>query len=175
MKGSTVLGIVVISVLLWNFALAADDDDKDPNIFTTENFKYFIETKQKYNWSEAATECENKKMNLVSIDTKAKSDDVKIILNEAFLNNKKRIPSMFIGANDLVEFRDFIWLPKGDVFTYTNWEKNEPNNYRKLNERCVHLGYHGDEKWNDINCARKLGFICEQLLNPEGGEAVPKV
>ncbi|XP_075158349.1 salivary C-type lectin 2-like [Haematobia irritans] len=174
MIGWRTLAIVVVSIFLCNSAIATDDDDNDPNIFKTENFKYFLETKQEYSWSEAVAECENMKMTLVSIDTKVKAEDVQIILNEAFLNDKKKIPPLYIGANDLVEFREFVWISKGDTFTYANWENSEPNNYQQLNERCVHIGFHGNEKWNDINCSRKYGFICELPLNPDDPDAVPK-
>ncbi|XP_075158351.1 C-type lectin mosGCTL-1-like [Haematobia irritans] len=171
MKGLQPLSVLLISALLWNFSQAALID---PKIFTTENFKYFIESKKKFTWSEASEECQKKSMNLVSIDTKSKADDLQIALNEAFLNNKKPIPQLYIGANDLHEYRDFVWVSKGDIFTYTNWEENEPNNYKGLNERCVHIGFHGDAKWNDVNCSRKYGFICELPLNPDDPQAVQK-
>ena len=65
------------------------------------------------------------------------------------------------------QFRKFSWItsegPK--AFTFTNWEKTEPNNYKKLNERCVHIGFHATLEWNDINCSRKYGFICQERIN----------
>ncbi|XP_061387554.1 lectin subunit alpha-like [Musca vetustissima] len=141
--------------------------DDETNIYKTSKYKYFIEPRQKFTWSQALEECKKKKMNLATIDSKERADDLKIVLNEAFGYEKKRIPRLYIGANDLDEFREFVWIAKGDIFSYTNWEKGEPNNYKKLNERCVHIGFHGDDKWNDINCNRKYGFICDLVLGVE--------
>ena len=90
-----------------------------------------------------------------------------LILFIFFLFLDKRIPRFHIGANDLNEFRKFSWITsEGRIpFTYTNWEKTEPNNYQKLNERCVQMGFHGTLQWNDINCSRKYGFICQERMN----------
>ncbi|XP_005186728.1 lectin subunit alpha [Musca domestica] len=166
MKASSCLAYLILNALLWHGAVA-EEEDSETNVYKTGTYKYFIEPKNQYTWQQALDECKKKKMSLVTIDSEEKANDVKTVLNEAFLFLKKPIPRLYIGANDLDEFREFIWISKGDVFRYTNWEKGEPNNYKKLNERCVHIGFHGDEKWNDINCSRKYGFICEQVLGVE--------
>ena len=90
-----------------------------------------------------------------------------LILLLFFLFLDKRIPRFYIGANDLKEFRKFSWITSEGrkPFTFTNWEKKEPNNYQKLNERCVQMGFHGTLQWNDINCSRKCGFICQERMN----------
>ncbi|XP_073829636.1 lectin subunit alpha-like [Musca autumnalis] len=170
MKATTCLFYIILNVLfLWNGAAVLGQEEKEveTNVYKTSTYKYYIEPKNKYTWSQALEECKNRKMNLVTIDSKEKADDVNVVLNEAFLFQKKPIPRLYIGANDLDEFREFIWIAKGEIFSYTNWEKGEPNNYQELNERCVHIGFHGDEKWNDINCDRKYGFICEHALGVE--------
>lgn len=59
---------------------------------------------------------------------------------------------------------EFKWITRTESipFTYTNWEPTEPNNYKNLNERCVQIGFHGTDQWNDIRCNSKCGFICQE-------------
>lgn len=92
-----------------------------------------------------------------------------------FLDKKMPIPRLYIGAKDTEGIREFIWVKKEEILTYTNWEATEPNNFQGLDERCVHIGFHGDAKWNDVNCSRKYGFICEKTLAFEDlVELIPK-
>ncbi|XP_073833396.1 C-type lectin mannose-binding isoform-like [Musca autumnalis] len=126
-------------------------------------------------------------MNLLTIDSSTKSDDVEQVL-KVILPNFPRAPrqqppsrppsregppserirrplrkmtSFYIGGNDLGDFRKFIWTSNGHTFNYTNWARNEPNNMRNSNERCVLLGFFGTMQWNDVNCYWLAGYICE--------------
>ncbi|XP_075158352.1 lectin subunit alpha-like [Haematobia irritans] len=164
MRGSE----VIISICLSNMLLATAS-------FTLEikDFKYFLEPEQEYSWWEALKQCQQRNMNLVTIDTKTKAIDVHRLVVEVFHNNNKQIPPLFIGANDLLEFREFVWTSTNDPFTYTNWRDHEPNNYNNSDERCVNIGHYGDVRWNDSQCSSKYGFICEKPLNPDDPSKVP--
>lgn len=43
--------------------------------------------------------------------------------------------------------------------SYSNWNPGEPND--SGGEDCVHL-LESTHKWNDMNCARNLSYICQK-------------
>ncbi|KNC26531.1 hypothetical protein FF38_04167 [Lucilia cuprina] len=132
-----------------------------------EKNEYYIQPAQKFTWAQALQECDKQTMDLLTIEDAKKALEIENLLKKVF--SKKPIPRFYLGAHDQEEFRTFNWITKDATkpFTYTNWESTEPNNYKKLNERCVHLGFHGSLQWNDINCERKYGFICQERTDFE--------
>ncbi|XP_065365866.1 lectin subunit alpha-like [Calliphora vicina] len=132
---------------------------------SAKNNTYIIQPARKFTWDEASKECDNQNMDLLTIENETKAEEIKELLKKVFAG--KPIPRFYLGANDKEKFREFYWITsKGrELFTYTNWDRTEPNNYQKLNERCVHIGFYGTEFWNDINCSRKYGFICQERLD----------
>ncbi|XP_074152775.1 mannose-binding protein C [Sminthopsis crassicaudata] len=76
--------------------------------------------------------------------------------NQAIRDLVKGTPA-FLGITDKVQEGQFAYLT-GEKVIYTNWESNEPNNY-KSGEDCVLLQNEG--KWNDISCTTPLLTVCE--------------
>ncbi|KAM7347154.1 C-type lectin mosGCTL-7-like [Cochliomyia hominivorax] len=151
--------IIIIAILAFCSVLANCED----NLFKSEeNNEYFIQPAQKYTWQEAFDECDTKDMDLLIIDSEAKAIEIKVLLKKIFTS--KPIPRFYLAANDLEKVNEFHWITKKErkPVIYTNWEPNEPNKYQKLNERCIHIGFHGTDQWNDITCSRKYGFICQE-------------
>ncbi|RUS78707.1 hypothetical protein EGW08_013528 [Elysia chlorotica] len=71
----------------------------------------------------------------------------------------------WIGLHDQNGNGTFHWLDEKEKTTYLNWGFGQPNNLGSGNQDCVDIsGYHGDGKWNDRGCDRKLRFICEKNL-----------
>lgn len=61
----------------------------------------------------------------------------------------------------------FVFLLKGDKFTYTNWGKGQPDNAH-FNEHCVEwVNYR--ENWNDRDCNHHQGVICETRCGSKKG------
>ncbi|XP_065362832.1 lectin subunit alpha-like [Calliphora vicina] len=129
---------------------------------SAEDNQYFILPDQNFTWQESLEECESRNMELLTIESKEKALEIRKLLERVF--SGQPLPRFYLGANDFDKFRQFTWISTqiSGPFTYTNWEKSEPNNYKKENERCVHIGYHGTDEWNDINCKVKNGFICQE-------------
>jgi len=65
----------------------------------------------------------------------------------------------YIGANDRENERTFVWSD-GHSLKYTNWQKGEPNDFKK-NEDCAHIWKGRGGKWNDVNCDKKMAFVCK--------------
>lgn len=54
----------------------------------------------------------------------------------------------------------FVWSDKGNNFTLTNWQNNQPDNNGEK-EHCVEMiAFNG--KWNDRPCSAKIPFVCEK-------------
>ena len=57
----------------------------------------------------------------------------------------------WIGLTDLFHEGKFVWSSIGQEAFYTNWVKNEPNNWYKT-EHFVHLtSVYWQRKWNDAS------------------------
>jgi len=65
----------------------------------------------------------------------------------------------WIGLSDREEEGDFRWLSDMSELTYSNWEKNEPNNYH--GQDCAQLWSRREHRWDDNDCRKtsfKIGF-----------------
>lgn len=99
---------------------------------------------------------------LVVIDSQAKNEYLIEVLSKVL----KKPQNLWLGAND--EFsssrnmkRPFYWSATGQLLKYNFWTKNNPDNYNKQ-EHCVHIwDNNNDFKWNDNECTKQMGFICE--------------
>ena len=56
----------------------------------------------------------------------------------------------------------FYFVSGVAMTTYTPWEPNQPNNYKKIQE-CVHMETSG--LWDDTQCYNSKAYVCEK-----GGE-----
>lgn len=63
----------------------------------------------------------------------------------------------FIGITDEVTEGQFMYVTGGRL-TYSNWKKNEPNDYGS-GEDCVVIV--DDGVWNDISCQSSFIAVCE--------------
>ncbi|XP_013101559.1 lectin subunit alpha [Stomoxys calcitrans] len=119
---------------------------------------YHIETESKGNWFKAFNGCTAKRMNLVSLDTKEKTEALTTELKKVFGNDH---PNIWIGGNDNKKNREFIWMTANKAFGYTNWAPGQPDNKHGV-EHCVMLWENHNYRWNDGNCLAKLAYVCEK-------------
>ncbi|XP_065361846.1 lectin subunit alpha-like [Calliphora vicina] len=125
--------------------------------------EYLIETDLKYNWYQAYHECARKDSQLVVIDTAEKNNAIIELLKKVVGKSS----NLWLGGNDEYSSsrdfkRSFFWSPTGKEFSFSFWSDKNPDNYRHR-EHCVHIW---DLKplyqWNDNDCTRDMGFICEE-------------
>ena len=74
----------------------------------------------------------------------------------------KSLSSSISCLPDLKNEGIYQWVDGTKVTIKSNWEKNEPNNFDD-DEDCVEVRIDG--KWNDHNCLRVTGFVCERRLS----------
>ncbi|KAM7357071.1 lectin subunit alpha-like [Cochliomyia hominivorax] len=118
--------------------------------------KYYIETEQKFSWTEALIKCMELDMTLMSVDTEEKANEIDQIFKKEF---GKTIYVWIGGIRSRYPRDHFVWFSTGKEFNYTHWEKNNPN-FQRENQFCVEIGYDNME-WNDLTCYTQIGFICE--------------
>ncbi|XP_053548857.1 pulmonary surfactant-associated protein D-like [Bombina bombina] len=63
----------------------------------------------------------------------------------------------YLGINDFLTEGRFMY-PNGNLIFYSNWNINEPNNDKGV-EECVEMLTNG--KWNDTTCKKQHLIICE--------------
>lgn len=65
------------------------------------------------------------------------------------------------------EYEGWWRWPDGTVLRNREapWHSSEPNNWGG-HEHCAALNWHGEIKWIDIGCNRRMSFICEGSISP---------
>lgn len=121
-------------------------------------------------WEDARAHCKTQStptlsVDLVAFETQEEEANVRNMFN---LFGKE----FWIGCNDLVSEGNtegsFSWAGQGSKLScqknepgvYSNWKGGERNNYYASGEHCAVVETNGF--WNDEQCNRKHGFICEK-------------
>ena len=65
----------------------------------------------------------------------------------------------WVGAADILNEREWIWMTSSKPLTYTDWRSGNPDNSYS-NENCMEINYEGH--WNDAECKNFKQYICEQ-------------
>lgn len=74
--------------------------------------------------------------------------------------------NLWLGGNDDFntsrdKTRSFYWMGTGKKFNFTYWSQENPDNLHNR-EHCVQIwSAKPNYKWNDEDCTKKMGFICE--------------
>ncbi|GAB6026377.1 Fc fragment of IgE, low affinity II, receptor for (CD23) [Chamberlinius hualienensis] len=102
-------------------------------------------------------------------DCKARNSDLAHPLNKDentqlvthMKNNYNSTNAWWLGASDEATEGTWIWEHNKNVITYSDWIKNQPDNYLKA-EDCLHYWRKYDWKWNDFPCNVTVNYICQQ-------------
>ena len=105
------------------------------------------------NWENARRDCLGYGADLVSI---ASQSEMNFVYSKS---SKVWTQHYWIGLNDRLNESLFVWSDGTpyNASVYSNWHPMEPNNQK--GEDCVELYRTG---WNDANCRREFGYICEK-------------
>uniref|UniRef100_A0A1Q3EW82 Putative c-type lectin n=1 Tax=Culex tarsalis TaxID=7177 RepID=A0A1Q3EW82_CULTA len=84
--------------------------------------RYHFFKDYKVNWIGAVETCNRNKLSIVSIETPEKQKDLEHAGDQA--------PEgpYWIGGSNLSSKKEFVWLPSGEPFRYTNWHPMQPGN-----------------------------------------------
>jgi len=154
--------------------------------FCPSGYTYLPEAKKCYkvvfeshDWTSAGRKCQDiaRGSHLVAITNKEESTALSAFLTTELTKNPGQtacIPISWPGHGDLFwtsGYRQiennckspFLWKLPNDktlAFTFTNWQKGEPNCYGS-SENCMHLLARENFEWNDAPCNWKMCPVCE--------------
>ena len=114
-------------------------------------------------WEEAKSHCASHGANLVKIESAAEND----FIREKYLSNKV---VYWIGLTDMETEDTWQWADGSALSGYENWGPDQPNDHRNNQDQdcgailkgSFHPSRVYNGQWNDINCSRLTGFICER-------------
>ncbi|KAK2830740.1 hypothetical protein Q5P01_018671 [Channa striata] len=116
--------------------------------------RYFLYVNRAMSWADAEVYCQVSKANLASIHTPAEHT----YIQELVRRQTGSYTEAWIGGTDAVKTWQWFWSD-GSKFFYQDWVGGEPNNLWGM-EKCIQINYSRDHRWNDLNCANRLPFIC---------------
>ncbi|GFS26328.1 macrophage mannose receptor 1-like [Elysia marginata] len=106
--------------------------------------------KSKKSWKAARAFCKQQNADLLKVPDAATNAFASSVIN----NNKMYV---WTGVHDRDEEGKYFWLDEVKEVNYTNWDTDQPNNYRNQDCMCL-LG----PKWHDHFCTKPLWFLCER-------------
>ena len=101
-------------------------------------------------WKDAEKKCVEFGGHLASVHSDQEN-------NFIFLTSEKAVT--WIGGNDLAKEDSWIWSD-GSSWSYSNWQKGQPDNARGGGQNCLNIGFNA-EKWDDEFCTRRFRSICK--------------
>ncbi|XP_039453716.1 lectin subunit alpha-like [Culex pipiens pallens] len=111
----------------------------------------------KVNWIGAVEACNRRNLTIVSIESEEKQKDLEHAGDQA-----PEGPH-WIGGSNLSSRKDYVWLPSGEPFSFTNWHPGQPNNrgncviYWNF-PSSIPVGH-----WFAYDCNKSYdAFICEE-------------
>jgi len=110
---------------------------------------YKIDTSVTATWSDARTACQ------------AQGADLCSILNDgiqSLVASLSPTTDFWIGGNDIDDPTNFSWI-NGDAWSYTNWNKNQPNH--NSNQDCVKVKKNTG-LWDDVSCNNPMLYCCQK-------------
>lgn len=78
-----------------------------------------------------------------------------------FVKNSQMSGQFWIGASDLGNISEWVWMPSNSGLYYTNWFPGQPNNADNK-QHCMVLDANSQMKWRDENCEEHKYFLCEK-------------
>ena len=100
-------------------------------------------------WDNANSGCKSLGSELASIESQCEQNTVFEVANKA---------AAWIGGNDKDDPTNFSWI-NGDPWSYTNWNKNQPNH--NSNQDCVKVKKNVGT-WDDVSCNNAMLYCCQK-------------
>lgn len=82
-----------------------------------------------------------------------------VIHTTYFHLSAQTIDSLWIGASDILDEGQWIWVSDGSNLTFSLWNDNEPNNAGTGEDCCeIEMG------WNDSPCDLTNPYVCKKYV-----------
>ncbi|KAL1383408.1 hypothetical protein pipiens_013131 [Culex pipiens pipiens] len=123
--------------------------------------KYVVFGDRSVDFDGALITCRNYGMQLATITSQADTIDVLLAMSS---QGSLTGAGYWIGATNFGRPNLFVWvlsnMPIWYPIGYQNWAAGEPNNAGGT-ENCVEVFNNIGVTWNDVDCGRKRGVVCQ--------------
>ncbi|KAL4222072.1 hypothetical protein ACF0H5_018114 [Mactra antiquata] len=118
------------------------------------------------NWIEALRYCRTIGAYLITIKSADEQRSVEGII--ARYHGSFDIPRFWIAGGDMFSENEYHWYMEAGnsemITGYTNYDTNQPDNYRG-HEHCLSIEFNGHTaRWNDKNCNEVKYFLCQAKM-----------
>ncbi|XP_049646692.1 mannose-binding protein A-like [Suncus etruscus] len=109
--------------------------------------KWYVVSKEKMPFSQVKALCDQLQATVASPKNDDENRAIQNVINDV----------AYLGITDEKTEGQFMYITGGSL-TYSNWKKNEPNDYGS-NEDCTVILTEGN--WNDVSCSVPYKAVCE--------------
>ncbi|XP_076470472.1 asialoglycoprotein receptor 2-like [Babylonia areolata] len=133
-----------------------------PNEWTYFDGSCYITGTDQLSWADAEQMCRIFESDLVVLETRKENEFLKRHLSAHRITTQSPNTHVWIGATDIFNESQFMWLNTFQRVGFSDWSRGEPNTFFGTNsEDCVQMRREFGWQWNDESCARKCYFVCE--------------
>ncbi|XP_052089187.1 CD209 antigen-like protein C [Mytilus californianus] len=106
-------------------------------------------------WQSAQEDCKDRNSNLIKVENEVENSWIV----STFLT-AQTIDILWIGASDILNEGQWLWVSDGSNLTFSLWNDYEPNN-SGTGEDCSVVKQTG-MGWNDIPCDHTEQYLCKK-------------
>ncbi|XP_046369041.1 galactose-specific lectin nattectin-like [Haliotis rufescens] len=134
-----------------------------PSGFIANGAKCYKFVNWQASWPEAKVMCDVMDAHLLEIDSPWEEQFILERLD--FVENEISDGSLWIGATDIINENEWVWMTSGKRVGYRNWNREEPEAMMKVHGHCLAVTPKPKFIWEEIPCKQELFFICEMNMD----------
>jgi len=133
-----------------------------PNGFVGYDKSCYKFVKMGTSWMEAKVLCETMDSHLVEIESPL--EEQFIMQRVYFIQPDLQDSSLWIGASDLMNENEWVWMHSKKRLGYRNWNMNRAEALEQGHGRCLAMQTQPYFAWTEVGCDETLSFICEHEM-----------
>jgi len=151
---------LVCGIFLWTGA--AGFTVRCPNGFVGHEKSCYKFVQMGASWMEAKVLCETMDSHLVEIESPM--EEQFIMQRVYFVEPELQEKSLWIGASDLMNENEWVWMHSKKRLGYRNWNLNRAAALEQGHGRCLAMQTQPYFAWTEVGCDEGLSFICEHEM-----------
>ncbi|XP_039677497.1 galactose-specific lectin nattectin-like [Perca fluviatilis] len=129
-----------------------------PGGWTAYNGRCFLYVPTAMTWARAERNCQSLGGNLASVHNVHEYHEIQRLIVKTSYEYKMA----WIGGSDAEEKGTWLWSD-GSRFSYANWCRGQPDNYRG-SQQCIQMNFGEGKCWDDAKCSVRHPFVCSKTI-----------